>query len=55
MLPQGILYGHILSVFATIASGLWFATQSIASQGLSKSRDRSRMVAHQFRGSMAHQ
>ncbi len=32
MSPQGILYGHILSVLATIAGGIWFATQWVAAQ-----------------------
>ena len=32
MSPQGILYGHILSVLATIFGGLWVATQWVAAQ-----------------------
>ncbi len=32
MSPQVILYGHILSVLATIAGGMWIATQWVAVQ-----------------------
>ncbi len=32
MSSQAILYGHILSVLATIAGGLWIATQWVAAQ-----------------------
>ena len=32
MSPQAILYGHILSVLATIAENLWIATQWVVVQ-----------------------